>query len=71
VKFAFISAEKAWVETIVEKRGVSIALGAIVEGSGRRCASRRSARARAGADGEVLGGVGEFSASRDLLIAAA
>jgi hypothetical protein len=32
-------------ETIVEKRGVSIALGAIVEGSGRRCASRRSARA--------------------------
>jgi hypothetical protein len=58
-------------ETIVGKRGVSTALGAIVEGSERGCASRRSARARGGADEEVLDDVGAFSASDDLLIAAA
>ena len=59
------------VEAIVGKRGVSTALGAIVEGSERGCASRRSARARGGADEEVLDDVGAFSASDDLLIAAA
>ena len=58
-------------ETIVGKRGVSTALGAIVEGSERGCASRRSARARGGADEEVLDDVGAFNASDDLLIAAA
>jgi hypothetical protein len=59
------------VETIVGKRGVSTALGAIEEGSERGCASRRSARARGGADEEVLDDVGSFNASDDLLIAAA
>jgi hypothetical protein len=58
-------------ETIVGKRGVSTALGAIEEGSERGCASRRSARARGGADEEVLDDVGAFNASNDLLIAAA